>query len=91
MDYKKIGFEPTVDEVVRETDLGTGEVKQKYKVTVQFFGKKRSATVYISSLHNIQWYERFGCPDAHLSKKDKRELEYKMQCEATDLIFQKEF
>ena len=91
MDYKKIGFEPTVDEVVRETDLGTGEVKQKYKVTVQFFGKERSATVYISSLHNIQWYERFGCPDAHLSKKDKRELEYKMQCEAADLIFQKEF
>lgn len=40
MDYKKIGFEPTVDEVVRETDLGTGEVKQKYKVTVQFFGKE---------------------------------------------------
>lgn len=86
MNYVGIGFAPTVTGVVQETDLVTGEIRRTYEVDVEAIGSAGRRNAYVSSLHNVSWFEMFGYPDAHLSAEDKRELEYKMQCDAAKVV-----
>ncbi len=75
-----IGFIPKVLEVVLEKDLSNGgNIKKKYKITVETSEKKQGKTVYVDSFHNLDWFGLFNCPDAHLNSHQRNMLEYEMQ------------
>lgn len=86
IDTNETGFEPKVLGIVLEKDLSNGGVvEKKYEVAVDTFTGKLSDSVYVDSLHNINWFELFNCPDAHLSSQQRTILEYEMQRDVAKL------
>lgn len=75
-----IGFIPKVLEVILEKDLSNGgSIKKKYKITVETSSKEQKDPVFVGSLHNVDWFGLFNCPDAHLGSQQRNMLEYEMQ------------
>lgn len=79
------GFEPQVVEKICYLDLSTAERKIKYSIMVRTAEGKELPCKELDSLENIRYFDIWGCPDGRMTTSDKRQMQYKLQCEASKL------